>query len=243
MCSRFYKAYDPTNDSVPCVYFFLARVRPRRFHSQVTHVIVNCITHLEADGLFLSLGQRAPRLFDFWTLWRLARELLQGGAIAVRIDQIEHENSDRSTVLVREGADDDSPSYDVWPNQFRRVRGRHIPLDGDADAAPRRRRRARTGGVIGIPPSAALEGRPQPGQPGRAAARARPAAGAAAEPRPPLAPAAALVLSDDDIFASSSDSDRTSEDSRAHIKRVVRGSKQQAAGTLGRDGDIMCLAL
>ena len=132
-------------------YFCLARVKSRRYHCQITHVIVNCVVLDEyQDGRTeLSLGQRAYQNFDFVSLSMIARDLLAQNCLGIYVQQLEHFSgplleSASVTVLVRD--DDVLGSWQVWPNVFRpRPRlqraSSDIPDEPGVERRPARNRR------------------------------------------------------------------------------------------------------
>ena len=82
---RFCCIADPDRPSANGMFLYLARLRPRRFHSQATHVLARCVQHHEGGCLSLGLGQRRFRLWDFVSLWTVAKELLGSGARRLQV--------------------------------------------------------------------------------------------------------------------------------------------------------------
>jgi uncharacterized membrane protein YgcG len=143
--------YDP---GLPTshVFFYLARKRHRSLAMQATHFLA--VTFQRADRR-LVFQRRARRLWDFKTLWTVAKECLGKKWRRVHIQVLNcRSEPDRSwTILARDLAKD----HEVWPAMFRaaaRPRMEGPPID---DPAPKRQ--ARPPGVRVIGPSGNLRGR------------------------------------------------------------------------------------
>ena len=148
---RFFCIVAPDLAAQRNTFLYLARARPRRFHAQVTHVLVRCVQHHEEGRLLLSLGQRQFRLWDVVTLWTVAKELLRAGGNRLHLQRMHHCHEDHATVSVQL----EEPTYPVWPNfeRHRQQRPMDDPPLPDAQHRPRRRGRG-TGGVKVVPPQA-----------------------------------------------------------------------------------------
>lgn len=81
-------------EDLPPLFYYFARRRARRFHAQVTCALVECVQHMEKNRISLSLGQRAFRLWDFQTVWSVAKALLTRGYSAIRLVVLRHDNED-----------------------------------------------------------------------------------------------------------------------------------------------------
>lgn len=223
----FLKIVDPAAEGKGPLFFYFARVRQRRFHAQVTHVLVACAEHHEDGVLSLSLGQRSFQLYDFWTLWKLAKTLLLDGYQSVRVVKLEHSSDSESTVRV--GAD--GPSFDVWPNVWKRSRPpRHADLDAALAEGRQRRRRAvqrGRGGVIALRPSAALGQPPAPRAPGGPAQLAPPGQ------RQRVAPGDAAEEGSDAQAHHISEDDLDDSEERGSSSRVAAALAVAAASSSG----------
>lgn len=134
-------------------WFYLARRRPRRFHAQVTHVLVACVLH--TDGT-LSLGQRKEFLFDFVTVWDIAREALQDDVASWTLfPPVDVEDDTLSTVKLPEIDFDGDAGRAVWPGIVKRPRKPREEQDLDLGDRPHKRKaqRATTKGVTVLPPT------------------------------------------------------------------------------------------
>jgi len=157
LCS-FLQLSDPSQPAVAPLYFYFCLLRKRRFHAQVTHVLVACVQHHEPDGLHLSLKQRMPKRLDFWTVWRLAKTLLTSSFKRVEVLKMAHANHDRSTVMP---FDDGLGSFNVWPEVYRRRREqRPIPVDGENPRRRAARPKQASRGVKVLSPASVLRMRP-----------------------------------------------------------------------------------
>ena len=133
------------------LYFFFAARRARRLHAQVTHVAVPLVLHEPGSASF---QQRTDLLhiFEYATLWTLAKKLLNGGAEHLTLQLFEHTPKDDSTLCIKGTGD----SYEVWPVMFQPPRKERQATALDRlDQAPRKRRPP-TGGVKVLPPDAEI---------------------------------------------------------------------------------------
>jgi hypothetical protein len=131
-------------------FYYFARQRRRAFHAQVTHVLVSCIQHGDRS---LSLKQRSYQLFDFQTVWSIARSCLLAGCTVVEVRVAEVIESDMSTVTPLPLEED---AYVVWPTLFKRPRepkDSGPPVDDDQPRA-KRPQQAKSGGIRRVAPSA-----------------------------------------------------------------------------------------
>jgi hypothetical protein len=133
-------------------FYYFARLRRRAFHAQVTHVLVKCLQHEDRS---LSMKQRSHQLFDFQTVWSIARACLLAQCAVVTVCVADTSESDVSTVIPAPIADD-GINFQVWPQVFKRQRepkDSGPPVDEDQPRA-RRPKQARTGGIRRVLPSA-----------------------------------------------------------------------------------------
>jgi hypothetical protein len=134
-------------------FYYFARLRRRAFHAQVTHVLVECLQHEDRS---LSMKQRSHQLFDFQTVWSIARACLLAQCAVVTVCVADTSESDVSTVMPARIANDGSAEFRVWPRVFKRQRepkDSGPPVDDDQPRA-RRPKQARTGGIRRVLPSA-----------------------------------------------------------------------------------------
>jgi hypothetical protein len=188
------------------MYFYFGRLRARRFHSQITHVLVSCMEHHEGHQLTLSLGQHTSKQWNFCTLWTVAKLILQKGFGKVCVQVQRHRNDTYSTVIP---LGSEGRAFEVWPTVYKKPRQARPRLDV-GDGAPRRRPpNKRTGGVNSLGPRVAL-GIVAPARPAPAVAPAPPAPAVAPGPpalavAPAVAPAAHDFASDGDETGSNSE--------------------------------------
>jgi hypothetical protein len=107
------------------------------FHSQVTHVLVSCVDHPDAT---ISLEQRAPCLFNFQTVWMIARDILVAGCASLFVHRVAIVEDDFATVRPQEFDPADAPgdSRQVWPSPFRQQpRPREARDDDHGERRPR----------------------------------------------------------------------------------------------------------
>jgi hypothetical protein len=147
---------EPQERPPECMFIYLARVKARRFHSQVTHVLVRCVPHSQPTSsspipvLHLSLGQCEYRCWEFMTLWSLAKELLQKQCevVHLKVLQVTEHPSDGTVAL--SASDLDLLGDEIWPTLYVKPRaaaqGDDLQIPGDVPKPPRRRAKA-TGGI------------------------------------------------------------------------------------------------
>ena len=123
-------------------FYYVARIRPRRFHCRVTHVLVSCEfdegTCLKRGSY--SLKQRRDKLWEFLTPWAIARDFASYTKICFA--SVDHTNGDRGTFTLAAHYDD--PKL-VWPGKLKQERA---PRDPDAAPRPRRQGRAKKSGGL-----------------------------------------------------------------------------------------------
>ena len=72
----------------------------------MTHGFVRCVRHAAESGaehiVELSLGQRVAQtgVFDYVTVWTLAREMIQAGAKHVEVELLTHDSDSYCRVAV-----------------------------------------------------------------------------------------------------------------------------------------------
>lgn len=123
-------------------------MRPRRFHSQVTHTLVRTIEHSDYSS---SLAQTKPGNWDFVTLWTVAKSVALYPT--VRVGLCRHFNGECCSVDTELDWENDV-FVDVWPGVVKRTRLKRERDPLDMDPAPRAKagpRRAR-GGVVKVSP-------------------------------------------------------------------------------------------
>ncbi len=132
-------------------FFYLARVRSRRFHSQVTHVLVRCIVCADET---ISLAQRSDHQWDFQTVWTVAKSLLGLGWQKIRTLLVDHDNEENGSVYPMLS---DKPDFvDVWPGIVKRTKKTQDerPIDfGDVPTKPAAKRKP---GLKKIPPTSTV---------------------------------------------------------------------------------------
>ncbi len=145
----FFGFADPANNDPAMHVYFLARVRPRRFHSQITHCMVRCIKHENFGdfGVNLSLQQRVHKMWDFASLWEVAKDLLAAGMSAIRVHKLPHRRQGDGTYdayFPRHTA----KGMDVWPGEYRppKKAQKKDPIPGDDDR-PKPKRQSRKPGI------------------------------------------------------------------------------------------------
>jgi len=131
----------------PYLLFYFARMRRRRLHALVTHVLVHCSAH--PDGSF-SLAQRCFREYHFATLWSVAKQLIVAGWKAIRLAPITWTNDSAESGSTITPASE-GEWFSVWPNVYRRPR---VVREAGPDLGdrPLPRPQRRTGGVRVLPP-------------------------------------------------------------------------------------------
>ena len=99
---RFLFILSLVQDHIVPLYFYLGKIRARRLHCQTTQVLVWC--QACSDGS-LALRQRQrpgyPHLWDFASLWGIAKSLLRGGFGHVSVSVCDHRNDGCSTVATQ----------------------------------------------------------------------------------------------------------------------------------------------
>jgi hypothetical protein len=156
--------YDEGPPKEP-MFIFFARVRPRRLHMQATHVVLECLPH--SDGT-LSCKQRAPRQWDFMTLWSLARRLLRARWENIQLITMNCSTPDDENALLGSFCPVDQVRaadnhWQLWPGTYHRPRPPPRDNNGpDLGDRPVRRPRRPTGGVKASLPRAALPPRRAP---------------------------------------------------------------------------------
>jgi hypothetical protein len=139
------------------VFIFFARVRARRLHMQVTHVVLECVPH--PDGT-LSCSQHKPRQWAFMSLWSLARQLLRDGWKNIQMTVMSCSTPGDDDAALGRFCPEDVVAEEVfrlWPGTFRRPRPPPRDNNGpDLGDRPVRRPRRPTGGVKANLPGAAL---------------------------------------------------------------------------------------
>jgi hypothetical protein len=139
------------DENLPGDFYYFARLRRRAFHAQVTHVLVQCI---ELGDRSLSMKQRSSQLFDFHTVWSIAKTCLLEDCAAVQVCVVDVTESDMSSVIPFPM--DDDCGYAVWPQTFKRPRepkDSGPPVDDDQPRA-KRPQQAKSGGIRRVAPSA-----------------------------------------------------------------------------------------
>lgn len=139
MLHRYYKLFDALEPR-SCKYFYFSWRRARNPQSAVTHCIINC----DVTDQGVSLSTVTPRIWDYATLWSLARTVLNARWTRVLVGRVVSTSRTDGSDLV--GITEHGMSVEeVWPIEYRRPaqpRGPHIGLD-----RPARRPRQRTAGV------------------------------------------------------------------------------------------------
>lgn len=149
----------------------MARIRPRRFHSQVTHCVAVC---QEFADQTIGIRQVRPNIWEFVTLWAAAKMVLVNEWPTVTLWLIDHENRDNSTVMPYWPAP--RVGTQVWPGKYKRPaadRAGVAPIP-DVDAAVVAPRRSRQGGVKTAAPTQTVLLAPEPMPPVRVRGRAAP---------------------------------------------------------------------
>lgn len=147
--------WEPDNDAdstpFPKSFFYVASIRGRRLHKQVTHVLVRCKEGWEGDRMTLDLAQTIiAHKWSFITLWTLAREVLSAGLRSLRLGTFDYEdvNGHESSIIPVFAPGD--PSWAVWPDVFKpapKPRREHEIPDDPLDRRPQKTKKTHTGGV------------------------------------------------------------------------------------------------
>ena len=126
------------------LHYYLARVRSRRHHSQITHVFVPLIEHM--DGSF-SLEQKTSKLWNFHSVWTVAKRMMHNNFAQVSLVCMHHKNNGEGTVLLHRN--EATPAWDIWPGKFQRPRPvpNGPPIPGGDGPGPRRRPAKKSAGV------------------------------------------------------------------------------------------------
>ena len=94
------------------IYAYVARKKARRFHSQLTHTLVQCVR--TADGSLVFLQER-PQEWKFLTQWWLARAILLANWADAEVQELD-------TELRQDGSADilgTKQRWEVWPTPFK----------------------------------------------------------------------------------------------------------------------------
>ena len=153
---KFICVWEPDNDAesapFPKQYFYVASIRTRRLHKQVTHVLVRCQEGWGDDvGMTLELAQAViDHKWAFITLWTLAREVLEAGVTSLRIGTFDYTDVDGNESSIVPRFDPGNPSWAVWPDEFRpapRPRQANEIPDDPLDRLRKKKKKPPTGGV------------------------------------------------------------------------------------------------
>ena len=99
------------------LYYFYAHCRVRRFHAQVTHAVVPCEFGLDGiDGVLRLKEAPCGEVWDYISLWSVAKRVLNLGPAAARVVILAHQDLNYHRVAELPG---DAPyTFDVWPEVF-----------------------------------------------------------------------------------------------------------------------------
>ena len=102
------------------LYYLYAHCRVRRFHTQVTHAVVSCEFGLDGiDGVLRLKEAPCGEVWDYISLWSVAKRVLNLGPAAARVVILAHQNLNYHRVAELPG---DAPyTFDVWPEVFKQV--------------------------------------------------------------------------------------------------------------------------
>ena len=143
------------------MYVYFTRMRPRRQHSQATHVFVSCVVHPDPGGVCVSLEQRSLGLWRFQTVWDLSKAALRSRFASVQVQMMRFSREEKGSFLLR--TSDDECAESIWPGVFKRPRAPADgpPVDGPPVDGPEQQRkpgRTRTAGTNNNLPIVALAG-------------------------------------------------------------------------------------
>ena len=134
---------------------FLARVRQRRIHSQANRAVIPC----EGDAVSgFKWKQRMPRMWDVWTAWRLAKELLLNGFANIAVQVRGHVSLAAVDHVIL--FEEDPPVVRVvWPVLYvAPAEPKELdPLAGLVDEKPANNAKPRRSGIKIIKPDAFLK--------------------------------------------------------------------------------------
>ncbi len=132
---------------------FFARLRARRHHMKMTHVLMRCLRCTDGS---LVLEQAEDRNWNFETVWHLSRQMMSEPWSHIQVSALKTKpNPDDGSVQVLDGCEG---PWEVWPKLFKRIREPTLkgPVIGDEKKPPKRTRRG--GGIRALLPASVLGG-------------------------------------------------------------------------------------